>query len=138
MSGDPTLCHLEKVFCEFQGEQTLMESRINVLCSMMSAMSEHMAEGSALVVDYSELNVEKIFMLSEHFRLTLTAEACARVRERSLFDTKASSQHFHDDVTKKHREYTPAEQDKIRKALWGGYQTLLAGRNQMGVKKRVE
>lgn len=126
MAGDPSLGSLNPVFINISDNEQLLDLRIRVLLELLDAMAGIAGESYAMLLDYAQLNAEKINAVCQYFGITLGADECMRIKQRMTFHSKEPGRQFEADSTQKQQFFNMSEQEKIRCKLAPAYERLSA------------
>lgn len=129
MSGDKSMARLNPAFLMADTEKNILDMRINILSQLMSGMLA-VNKGEVRVVDYTQLNAEKILEIAHFFGAAVTADEYKRIEQRMSVHSKDPHRSFTDDTRQKRQLFSAAETDKINHHLHNGYQALARGIEQ--------
>lgn len=117
MAGDPSLAALHPVFGQPPADADLLGLRIAVLRELRSAMARLEAEPGSLSIDYRGLDADGLRRIREHFGLSVSAAAHARISARLARHSKRPDHVFAPDTTRKQNHFDPATRTRIQEGV---------------------
>lgn len=124
MAGDPTLAKLHPVFANRHSDGSWLDWQIQVLRSLLLAMSEKSTLAKVMVVDYQYWDEQSLTLVLDFFGCGLNEHGFLKIQERMRFHSKSPGQVFVPDKEKKRNCFTSAEQARIHTQLAFAYNQL--------------
>ena len=122
MAGDRSMARLTPFFFDDRCAKSILDNRIDVLDQLINGMLTMKNEVS--VVDYVELNAQKIIEIAQIFDATVTVGERERIEQRMTVHSKDPHCFFTDDTHQKRQFFSAAEKEKINYRLLNAYQAL--------------
>jgi len=134
MAGDPSMAQFHPVFCASTHTRKsgdacfdLLARRVDVLGELLRQMQIAARDPQVMLVDYAELDAQKMLQIAEFFQLSVSVESQSRISARMQYHSKEPGQKFHSDSAQK-REYLDSQARRyILDQLFALYQQLFAG-----------
>lgn len=130
MAGDPALANLHPAFSlalnNAEQGNILLGYRIKVLDCLMKMMLEIAGERNVSIIDYNQLDFDKIIAAIRYFNLTVDESGSLRIRNRMNFHSKESNRRFYSDSGPKQALLNSGEIKHIQQNLGPLYQELSA------------
>lgn len=126
MGFAPALAQLHPVFAGCGSEQSLLESRIAVLESIMQKMLVHCLDQDISVLDYSMLNPQALEYVGQHFGIVVEGDQARVFQERFGRHSKQPDLPFHTKNNIKRQLFSHEETVAITEALMPTHHRLKA------------
>lgn len=117
MAGDPSLASLHPVFGPPPPDTDLLGQRIAVLRELMAALAGVAVEPGSLSIDYGGLDAAGLARIREHFGLTASPAAEARIAARLSRNSKHPGLAFAPDAARKQHHFDPTTRTRIQNGV---------------------
>jgi hypothetical protein len=131
MSGDPTMSVVHSVFSRSSAASVLgardniLVGRVAILRELLRAVAMAATDPQVMLVDYQQLNVQKMQQIARFFQLPEERETVQRMGARMQFHSKIPTKTFQPDSVAKRESLTPQAHRYIAGQLFTPYQSLV-------------
>ena len=126
MSGDPVLASHYPQLASPANDEPILGFRVRVLESLLTAMEKHCHEINVKIVDYVQLDLNKIYALCNCFVVAQSGEAMLSVARRMQANAKSLGQSFSGDSEQKRQQFNATDKTLIESRLLQLYQQLVS------------
>lgn len=131
MAGDPSMAQFHPVFSAANlpaqsGDACfdLLARRVAVLRELLQHVQMAAADQRVMLVDYRDLNAQKMLQIARFFRMPVTTDSEARIGARMQFHSKDPAQKFQPDSIRKRESLSSQSRAYIQDQVYGLYQQL--------------
>lgn len=126
MSGDSVLAAHYPELAPPVKDENILDFRVRVLAALLAAMEKHCHEISVKIVDYVQLDLNKIYALCNYFAVAPSSEARLSVARRMNVNAKSLGQSFSGDSEQKRQQFSASDKTLIESRLLHLYKQMVS------------
>lgn len=117
MSGDSVLAAHYPELAPPVKDENILDFRVRVLAALLITMEKYCHEISVRIVDYVQLDLNKIYAICNYFAVAQSSEAMLLVARRMQVNAKSLGQSFCGDSEQKREQFSAPEKTLIESRL---------------------
>lgn len=126
MSGDSVLAAHYPELAPPLKDENILDFRVRVLAALLTAMKKHCHEVNVRIVDYVQVDLNKIYALCNYFAVAPSSEARLSVARRMNVNAKSLGQSFSGDSEQKRQQFSASDKTLIESRLLHLYQQMVS------------
>lgn len=126
MSGDSVLAAHYPELAPPVKDENMLDFRVRVLAVLLTMMEKHCHEVSVKIVDYVQVDLNKIYAICNYFALTKSSERMLLVAQRMQVNAKSLGQSFCGDSEQKREHFSAPDKTLIESRLLPLYQQVVS------------
>lgn len=124
MSGDSVLAAYYPELAPPVNDEKIEDFRIRVLAALLIAMAKHCHATNVAIVDYAQLDLNKIYAICNYFAVAQSSAAMLSLARRTQVNAKSLGHSFSGDSEQKRQQFDVTEKTLIESRLLHLYQQL--------------